>query len=451
MALSFTNAVGNLFNRLGSIFYAFRDLDTVQSATIPTDYQGIADEFTANRPYAADLQNQLVAAQNSTGQPKTYLQSLSGSVLTSMVQADNPQPSATLDFSIPELIRQMNAGSQTVDANTVTATAAAGASNSGNGSMIVSVVDGKGRSLENIVAEAIKATCTSDSQPGTGGSTLGSETFTAQGAVAVPKTDYRWPGGSGGNTQVKVSNPTVDASTPQNLLTNGDFENFTANAPDNWTIVTGAAGTTVTSTATVYLGSKALSIVGNGTQRTRIAQSLRSAPTTAGPVIPLTRYAFGVRLRVSSVPAAGVLRIALRDGTTDGATVIGGASITVTLSGATTGYVLYTCQFNAPAVLPDSIYAVVELTAALDNAKSVYIDALVLTQMVQHQNGVLMSIMRGSTKFIAGDYFTITTTNDRAGLIQEFFNRMFGMDDRKLLLPSDAYGAETIPDTVVSV
>ncbi len=234
-------------------------------------------------------------------------------------------------------------------------------------------------------------------------------------------------------------------------MTNGDFEAFTADAPDDWTIVTGTAGTTVDDeTTNFYKGAKALAIIGTAaSERTRLSQQLRST-SDLGQIKPETRYALACRVRVSAAPAAGTLRISLRDGTTDGATVIGGVDITVDLTAETTSYAFKSAQINMPASLPDDIYLVIEHTVAIDNGKSTFIDQLALVEMTQHENGPLFAIFPGATKFLVDDKFVATVTNDRAGEIQEFFNRLFPMDDNQRLLPSDTYGNETIDDILVS-
>lgn len=452
MSIDFTSGTGHLFNRLGKVFGTIGSVTTNQSYTLVVETDGVSAQYTTNQSYAPTLQTSLTNAQNACNQYKSDLQVIAGTTVIQTVHADTPLPSLSLDYALPKLIADMIAAGATVDANTVSVSVSAGSSNVGNGTCIASVTGADGKTLENVIPETIAVTCTSDSQPGTGGTVVGSEVFTARGQSATAnKLDFNWPTGSGGQTTVRSANAAEDATT-SNLLTNGDFEAFTSHAPDSWTIVTGTAGTTLDYTATAYRGSYALRFIGTAAaERTRISQTLRSvAASTAGNVTPSTRYAIAARIRVSASTTGGVLRIALRDGTTDGATIIGGQSITVTLSGATTSYVLYTAQLNTPAALPDALYLVAELTAAIDNGKSVYVDDVILTPMVQHQKGPYVAVIPGSTKFVIGDTFAVAVSNARDGLIQEWFNRVFNMDQRGLLLPSDTYGAETIPDSLIS-
>lgn len=453
MSLSFSNATGNLFNRLGKLFGAFIGVEKYQKTTLPAYTGGIGDQFNANRDYIPTLIPSEQNAQNTAQTVKQNYQTFSTNALVGMIQADTPQPSSTLDYAIPELIDQMNAAGATVKANTVGISGSAGASNAGNGTILTSIVGVDGKHLENAYAETIVVTCTADSQPGNGQTTVGSETFVARGQSATTILNYAWPTGSGGATTVIPANSSLDTSS-QNYLTNSDFETFTvANTPDSWTIIMGGAGTTIFSTTDAYRGSYALAFTGTASNlRPRIAQSLRSVSTSvAGQVNPLTKYALAAYVKVTSVPVAGTLRIALRDGTTDGAAVVGGEAIVVNLASATTGYVLSSAIFNTPTSLPDNLYLVIELTIPIDSGVSVHIDDVVLTPMVQHQNGPFIAIIPGSAKFIKGDVFNVAVTNTLDGLFQTYFNRIFGMDYRKLLLPSDMYGTQTISDSLISV
>lgn len=450
MAIDFTNAVGNLFNRLGKIFGFWCAIEEHQTTTVEVQVDGIDAQYDAAPELIPTLEATRKNAKTGAGSVKGDLILLAQNTVIEMVDDDVELPVKSLDFALPELIDQMQTNGYYVDANSVGVSVAADADNNGDGQCLVSVIRGDGKTLENVYAETLVIECTTDSQPGTGGLTIGSELFAVRGESSAAKTSETWPLGSNGQTQVRIANPDVDASA-DNFLTNGDFEAFTSNAPDSWDIINGTAGTTVDDTATAYRGSSALAIVGTAAAtRVRLSQTLRAAPTTAGSIKPETRYAIGVWIRVSSVPAAGTLRIALRDGTTDGATVVGGQAITVDLTGEATSYAFHSVQFNTPAALPDNLYLVVELTVAVDNGVSVYVDNLALAPMIQHQNGPLVCIFPGATKFLKGDKFNATVTNNFAGRFQTFFNRAFNMDSRGLLLPSDIYGSESIDDALIS-
>ena len=451
MALSFTNTTGNLFNRLGRLFGTMAAACGWQKTTLPTEITGVNGQYAANPGYVPTLQASLTAAQNANAQIKNDMQTVAVNTLVGMVNADTPLPTLTTPVAMQKLIADMLAAPASVKANTVTASVAAAGANLGNSVCVVDITrPSDGRKLEDVYAENVLITCVADSQPGTGGTTVGSELWQAQGQAAAGRLDFNWPTGSGGTTRIPASNASDYAGTA-NLLTNGDFENFVVNVPTGWNIINGIAGTQVMSTATAYRGALALDLVGASSVRTRISQTLRdTANAVVGNIRPQTKYCIGVWVRVSTVPAAGTLRIALRDGTGDGAAVISGQSVTITLSGATTSYVFYSAVLNVPAILPDFIALVIEETVAIDDAKSIYIDDLVLAPMVQHQNGPYFAVFPGATKAIKGDVFNATIGNAYNGLLQTWFHRTFSMDSMGMLLPSDYLGAETIPDSLIS-
>lgn len=448
MALDFTSGAGHLFNRLGTIFFGIEQTQTFQGATIPAINTDIEAQFTTRGDIVPNLQTNISSGQSAPQGLTGNLSAMAGNTLVTMVQEDAPQPSATVAGVLPELIFQMNAAGASVVKNTVTGTATASTLNTGTGACIISVVDPTGLAMESILAEVFQITCTADSLPGQG-ATAGQERFSIQGTPTVSKLAYNWPGGSGGNTQITVSSSDVSGST-QNALTNSNFESWTnTNTANSWTAAIGTFGTTIKQTTSSYTGTYALCIVGNGSELTRLTQPLRDTSVpTPGIITPQTKYVLAFRSRVSAVPSAGVLRVALKD--TAGGSVVGGGGVTVTLSGETTSYALHSVVFNTPIVFPNILTAVIELTTALDNAKSVFVDELVLTAMTQHQKGPFFTLLRGSTNFLRGDVFNITTTNDRLGKFQEFFNRCFDMDTKGLLLPSNGTSSATISNSLIA-
>lgn len=446
MALDFTSGTGHLFNRLGALFHSIGAVQTYQGTTMPAYVLDISNQYDADLRFIPTLQGTLTSGQGAAGGVTGDVATIAQNTLVGMVQEDTPQPQATLDYALPQLIAQMVAASATVRKNIVTITSTAGAANNGNGTCLVRLIDGTSTTLENVYAETFTVTCTQDAQPGNG-AVAGQEQFTALGDLNVGKLDFTWPKGSGGQNQLVAASAAVNASA-QNVLTNGNFETFTvANIPDNWTITVGTAGTTVKSVATPYIGVLALSIVGNGSELTKLTQILRdTANNIDGIIQPQTVWAIAFYCRVSSVPSGGVLRVSLQDGS---GTVVGSA-VSVTLSGATTGYVLKSAMFSMPLDLPAKLVMTIELTTALDNTKAVYVDELVLTQMTQYANGPFLSVIPGNVNFIRQDVFNIAVTNDKSGQFQTWFNRVFDMDTRHLVLPSATSGAETIPDSLIA-
>lgn len=448
MALDFTNATGNLFNRFGKHFGSIEDVETYQGTTLQGAVDGTYGEYNDDGELVDSIYSEMEQSQASSGVFKNSFLAFANSTLITMVDNDTPLPSQTTQDAMEEMIDQMVGQSETVEKNVTSVSNAADAGNVGDGVMVTTIVDGFGTTLENVFAENLRVDCTTDSQPGRGGTDPGSEGWVARGEEAVSSTDFNYPKGSGGNTPIATANAAVNASD-NNLLTNSDFEDFTTNAPDDWAIIVGAAGTGVDDTTTAYKGSKALAYLGDGAELTKITQQLRNtASDIEGALEPNTKYAFELRTRVSAAAAAGVLRVSLRDGTGAASTV--GTVLSIDLTSETTSYASHSVQFQTPAVLPAELHMVIELTTALTIGISAYIDNLAFVKMTQHQSGPYIAIFSGAIDWAVDDRFDITVSNDYAGKFQTFFQRAFNMVGLGLQLPSATSGAETIPDSLVS-
>ena len=110
-----------------------------------------------------------------------------------------------------------------------------------------------------------------------------------------------------------------------------------------------------------------------------------------------------------------------------------------------------------PRVLPPLVYLRIRITTAVSVGTSIFLDHAALALMAPlYSGGPSAAIFSGKTAFtdaitqVDPDFFTITTTNDRAGEFQEWFNRLFGMSALGLILPSDTGGTETISDALIS-
>ena len=444
MALNFANGTGNLFNRLGAIFSAIKSNQTFQATTLPAIETDIASQFTTRQDMIPTFAVTITQAQNVGQSFSQAMAQLATNTLVGMVQDDSPQPAKTLPYAIPELIRQMNATGATVTHSVVGSSVTSATTNTGTGTVLVSTTDENGYNLENILAEDFPVVCVADAQPGQG-TTANQERFTALGDLAAPAMDFHWPLGSGVKSNLTAASADAGPS-PANVLTNSNFETWsTAGSLTGWSAITGTFAGTIKQTSGSYRGVYALAIVSTGSELTQVTQILRTG-TTIGIIQPQTKYALAYWAKVSAVPAAGVLRVALKD--TVNGTIYGGS--TVTLSGETSNYALHSATFNTPLVLPATLTAVVELTTALDSGKSVLLDDLVLTAMSQFGNGPYLTVIPGATNFIRGDSFTVTLTNDRGGQFQEFFERCFGMSANGWLLPSASSSSATIPNNLIA-
>lgn len=453
MAVTLTGANG-LFVRLGKIIDLINQINTHRSTTLITEVQDIDDEYADDRrDLLDDLYSQAALYRGSSDSFLAQLNDLASNTIIQMVYDDMGLTPQTIEAAMVELIRQMEASSDDVDASAIAATPAYDAGNNGDGKAAAAVMDGESRSMQYALAETVALTCSSDSQ--TGGVTQGQEVFTAVGEAAVDPLTPEWPDGSGASVEVTVISAGEDAGN--NLLTNGDFEDFTvANDPDQWALDTGTAGGTIFEVGdpNQYLGTKALYFDGNGAQLTRISQVFDNAGSgTAGVLLPNTVYAVNVVTKVDVVPAAGVLRVSLQDSTDTILTDDAGTaqSFTISLPGETTTYAQHPNTFRTPRVIPDGCQFVIELTTALSNGSNVYIDEVAMAPATQlYAGGPFLGIFPGAEKWALGDRITLAVTNDAAGAFQQAFERLFGMRAMGLVLPNDSGGTETITDALIS-
>lgn len=212
--------------------------------------------------------------------------------------------------------------------------------------------------------------------------------------------------------------------------------------------------TTTSGTAQVYSGTYAVAMAGDGSTLTEMVYKLSGLTAE-------TCYALNAFLTVAASAASGVLTFSLVDGI--GGSVIndqqGNANtLTVNATDLTTSWqaladVLASGVpvFRTPRKMPSSVYLRVKWTTALQSGKTAYLDHLALVKMSElYAGGPFAAVFGGAADFRIGDAWTITVTNDRAGTVHEWANRMFDLAASRLLLPSATGGGETVPDTVIS-
>lgn len=277
--------------------------------------------------------------------------------------------------------------------------------------------------------DTVSLICTSDSE--SGGATEGLETFQWTGLPTNPGLYHYLSFGTGSNTTIQPLNAF-------NYIANGEFESFSSNTPASWTIVSGTVGTHILKeTSVVQRGSSSLKLAGDGAQATI---SISQAPVIS-QLIPLKRYMVAAWVRGTSATAAGTLTIQF-EGT--GYTAGGTEKISMdsTALSAATSWTLKKFYINLPLEIPDDFKLVVKVTGTLTTGKSVYIDGLCLGP-VTYVNGVNVAIVAGKDKFLKGDKFTFTISNDDAGVFQTWFRKATGYQ-----IPTD--NSPAISDTLAT-
>jgi hypothetical protein len=430
---------------------------------------GIEAQYQSNDQQLMDGLYQIRdAARSSNGGSKSSLQALAKNTLITQANRDTPLPALTVAYAMDLLIAQMT-GADTVKASVVAAGGVtAVGSPHGDPAIVFSTLYPTGLTCEYAIAETVRIVCTADAQQG---ATAGSERVKVYGQSNGSRQplDWDWPLGSSCAQEFTVADPTLDNQGGKgNLLTNSDFEAFVggANYPDNWVIKTGSAGTTVTLSSTAYSGSKSLCFPSDGATKPDVYQTFNHATsTTSGaggtPAVlkANTQYAYSFRVRMSATPANGTLTISLTDGS-DGVTADANSANNTAdtdLTAIPTSWVIVKGTFRTPGVLPTALRLHLALTGtAVDNAKSVFIDHLAMTEMISlYAGGPSVSVHSGAATLING-FFPDTwasAISNTTGVFQRVFEQFFGMTT--LVLPSGkpailpSAGSPSIADSLV--
>lgn len=440
---------------MGKVGIALYDVNNYQESTLPTAVADLISNFSEAQ--IDGIQSQLASGQVSASGFASYLQQLAISYVNNVVFADNPLSSNNnLRLSLAEIIRQLKAASETVQGYTLASGYSAGnASMNGNGAVAQCLLNSAGYPLDTLFAENIRLICTADATSNT--NLARNEQFQALGQAAnslgVLGGDY--PGGSTCN----VSLASVDAgsdNTKGNLLTNSDFETWATSAATGWTISTGAWGTNaLQSTAQHYLGASSLKIVGGATTTT-INQTFNSSSGTLGTLLPQTVYAFAVWVKVDVVPAGGLLKFILTDGSGTTTTDVAGNnnSFSVTCSGLTTSWTVYTFCFRTPYIQPASGYKLrIQIATSLTVGSNLFIDNLGMCRATQlYAGGPAIGLFSGSSQWYAPDFLVLGPSNSRPSNNKAFvtlFERLFSMRQLGLNLPSTT-GTPTYADSLIA-
>lgn len=470
MAISFSSAPGNLFNRLGKVGALIANVRAHQNTqlTAMTDATtGVTAQLNGEPDIQAMMGASYIGILSSAEAAGSTAQQIAQAVADRMVFRDNPQQGQSLTSqnvpaSLAEIIRQMKVAGASVLAATVAASTSA-FTGTGNGAVITSVVrpfDGK--ALENAFAENVTFQCTADSY--SGGAQAGNESFGVNGDGNQDDLfAFNWPLGSGGSTSLSAINGAADNSQG-NLLTNSGFDKWDSATllPTSWELTVGAAVTHVNEETSIVFGdagSSALRLTGDGSNLTTLRQTFNDSSGTSGTLQPQTQVSFAVWMRRDgTAPAAGSLRIELVDG--NGAVIqdANGANnaFDVDLTLLSTVYAAFTGVFRLPAIMPSTYRVQYRLTTALTNGRSVYLDRGGMGYMSQlYTSGPFLNVHSGASPFLLNDYATATVTNSRgaAGTLTTFQTLL------ARLFPSDVYGSEllfpssatpTIPDSLIA-
>lgn len=472
---------GGLATRLAKIFFGIESANAylaggdisaggLKSVGISTDNVQ-AQYVSALQSLIDSLYTQRNSTRDALSSWKSYLKSLAESTLIEQVHADNPLPTKDVENALIELLYQLKgagtiaAADNDVDASTTSASVTAATGNTGNHTVVVSVLRPDGRTNELLLAETLDLRCTADGQEG---GTARQETWSLKGeAEQTDKLSWDWPKGSGANASLT----TVDAdgaNTLGTLLYGGNFDTFTtgANQPDYWgNPLVGVYGTDIVSEASVTYrsSSKCLEFLGTGGgPLSSIAQSFdvttpaTNTSGTSAELKPNTIYHVNFYARKSAGLLAGVIQCRLLNGSDVQMTDDFGSNLAFTVAHGALSSADWTAvsgSFCTPKVLPTSGQKLnIRVSTALTNGESVYIDDLTMTEVGDpaYTGGIYVSVHAGSTNPIIGDRSLVTVANDRAGEIQEWAERLFDLRAKGMQLYSDTAGTETLLDSLIA-
>lgn len=470
MAVTLTNGSnGGLFDRIGLLGGRLLDVHALMGASatarvlsgasLTTGFTTLDSAYGASpaQQKLLDTLFQSVTSQRSA-QTGFYsaLKTIAENTLIEMVHADTPLNAKTVAAAMAVLIQQMVASGDDVNASTVSVGAQANVgSPTGTPSIVVSAKHTDGRTREYLHAETIRFTVATDSY--TGG-TVDRESVTVTTPVAQSDMlAYDWPAGSGVSKSLTSIDPSQDATSGGNLLTNSDMESFTSNTPDKFAVLVGAAGTDILaggSSEAFDSSSNCLRFTYDaGTPLSSIAQTFNSASGTTATLSPNTVYLVNAWMKRSSgLSGAGTVAIELVDGSN--AIIADDQSANNTISqvaaSLTTSYTAVKGAFVTPKTMPTTYKLRVRMSTAIaDSGASVFIDNIVLTPGVElYTGGPWAAFCPGATSVVKGDAYTVAISNTW-GAFQQLFQRFFDMRKLGLQLPSDSAAGETLADSLI--
>lgn len=366
----------------------------------------------------------------------------------SILQADRNiplVPANSFPASVAQVRDQMVTTGQYINRPTLTTSIATDVDNRGNTKVFVSTTNIYGDPLDMTVAENVTVTVTSQ---GTGFSGSAS----AIGQPTVTPNSWNWPQGSGASASVTIVDPAIAG-----IISNSALSTFTvANTPDSWTIISGAAGSTVfKGTSGGARGSDCVYLQSDGSQATKLAQSMSLQVNTV--------YAVTFQAKMNANSASGTLVVQIYDNTNSAVmTNDAGTSLQASyaLNGGageiTTSYQLLTVFFSTPRQLPASVQLRIGYGTAGVSTRQLFlcnVQVFAATGLYGRQNsgtfGPFIAMVANTTASAVGDIYTATFTNSLT--TQSFvwgLQRLHDFRGNGLYYPSSS--TPTISDSLVT-
>lgn len=439
MAITLSSTVVSdegLFNRFAQGALLVEHVDTERGTTTDTDVQNLYQYYPTHEQTAiSDLFGQRDSWRNAQAQWLTAIANEMGNTVAQQTNRDTPLIAVNYQTALPVLIQQMKDAVASIQKPTVTGTIGIGGSNVTDAVVAVSVKDGDGLQLDYAYPEVLTATVTSDA--GTGGVAY-QESVSIVGAAARNRTDYNWPGGSGANLSTQFTN-----AANATLLQNGDFEDWTGNVPDQWTVIVGTPGAEIVKGTDPLRGLSNLDI--STTTGSALAK-IRQAVTLQADSV----YAVNVYLKIGMSGSGNIVAFRLVDG---GGTTINddqGGVNNLSVNSSSLNTLTYTPKntfFRTPKTLPPQVFFEVAMTAEAIGSMDINIDLLAFTQATQlYKGGPWIGLFSGGTQATKGENWTITVANNKmtGAKFVRYLDRWFDLKSLSLKIPSAI--SPTLPD-----
>ena len=427
MAITYIGA-GGVFTRLGKVFKLFLALEDLQAdagsiATLETE---LLAEFDGAPDLTAGLHELMSGWRATPDNWKAALPEYAERIVRALAD-ELDAPSDDLAVLWPLFLARMVEDAQTVKANAVSLGAITpGDGNVGTGLCVMTLDDIDGLPAETAAPETVRVECVNDAGSG---ATADAETFRISGEVPAGPFSYLRRGTGLGGT-IAVAN-----ASSNNLVLNGDFEDWTDDVPDDWTI---GAGTKLVhilkGTFPTLHGPYALKFVGDGA----LAEISVSQALDVTRVAARSKYVCGCWIDTSGV-TAGTIHLTVTG------TGFAPATQKIEISSAwPTPWTFYSFFLDTPAIVPDVLTLTISVTGTLNNAAIIRFDGLAIVPAAYH-HGIYWAVFEGAAQFVLGDRWTCAVANDLGGEFQTMFGRLWNVQ-----LPSDDADGETIADTLIT-
>jgi len=292
--------------------------------------------------------------------------------------------------------------------------------NNGTGKLVYSFVR-PGLSISEIAnAEVLQCICIAST-------TLKQEQFQLSGEQSHSRANHLGQGSGLGPALITLGES----------ITNGDFEDWTADAADNWTATVGAWGTEILQDTDEL----------EGTYCVKTDQSegdWKITPPVPITLLPDTMYVMGLWAK-KAAGATGTLRFGISNGDAVDAFVSGCFKTVTILTDLTTSYTFQYLAFKTPAAV-DSTWTL-GISSDTPGTADVLFDLCQFGAMTLF-NDMYFAACAGGTGFGVNDKFGFGSDNagfevveSLPGIIQEFIGRCFDTQ-----LPSATGDGETIED-----